>query len=1044
MKHADNDAPTVDTTGAGIAPDGSAKLAQDGVSADSLFVPEPPRGLAIGAQRLRVLGALFGRNATPETLGRYVLLGTLGKGGMGTVLRAFDRELDRQVALKVLHEDPGEQPTMRLRREAQALAKLSHPNVVQVYEVGEAQGQTFVVMELVKGQTLADWMRQEPRPHWRACVEVYLQAGAGLVAAHEYGLVHRDFKPGNAIIDDKGRVRVLDFGLARYADENPSEDLSRSSTEYADTASRTHAALEASLTATGSVLGTPAYMPPEQMRGKEADARSDQFSFCVSLWEALYGQRPFDGSSMAALMLSIRNGPIRPSSSGGRIPAPLHTLLLRGLAPDPQERWPSMEALLEQLRRRVAPQRRWVVLAGTVGLLAVGGGLGSTRALEWLHRCTGARAQLEGVWDEARTQQVEHAILGTGLSYAPETWERVKPRLDAYATAWAAEHTDACEATRSRGEQSEEAMGLRMACLHQRRVYLRATVGELEQADATVVENAVQAVANLPGLSRCQDLEALRAEVPPPEDPAVAEQVAALDEVLAEAKAKQEAGKYEQGLRLADEVVNEGAALDYEPLMARAWLRQGDLRTEVGDHAEAVEVYRTAYRASLAHTMLTEAAEASTQMMLVLSYSLSRHEDARSWARDAEPLSRAAGSETVRAGYLNQRGVMATSQGEYAVARDLHEQALAIRRKALGPKHPSVAASLNNLGNVADSQGEDQDARDFHERALAIRRETLGPKHPHVAHSLNNLGNLAHSQGEFEDARDFHERALAIRREALGPKHHRVANSLNNLGVVAHSQGAYDNARDFHQQALAIRREALGPKHPHVAHSLNNLGNVARAQGKYGDARDFHEHALAIRRETLGPKHPDVADSLNNLGTAAKAQGEHESARDYYSRALAILEAALSPQHPDVGVTLNNLGGVTYSQGAYDDARDFHERALAIWHKTFGPEHPNVAYSLNNLGGVAYSQGDYDKARDFSRASPRHLAQGVGPGAPQCRVLARKPRRRGAGRRQVRTSPRLSPASPGRQERGVGPRAPRSRALADQPRRDAPAAGRAR
>ncbi|MEM9463349.1 MAG: serine/threonine-protein kinase, partial [Myxococcota bacterium] len=211
-----------------------------------------------------------------RTLGRYLLLGELGSGGMGTVLKAYDESLDRVVAIKLLHSEAAERYTERLRREAQALAKLSHPNVVQVYEVGQHDGQWFIAMELVSGKTLRQW-QQTPRG-WRECVETYLQVGAGLIAAHRAGLVHRDFKPDNCIVDRVGRPRVLDFGLVG-GDAEPVLDVTSEEIEVIGLGG---GALESSLTESGAVLGTPAYMPPEQMRGEGADARSDQFSFCVS------------------------------------------------------------------------------------------------------------------------------------------------------------------------------------------------------------------------------------------------------------------------------------------------------------------------------------------------------------------------------------------------------------------------------------------------------------------------------------------------------------------------------------------------------------------------------------------------------------------------------------------------------------------------------------------------------------------------------------------------------------------------------------------
>lgn len=454
---------------------------------------------------VRVYEELFGRTTNPRHRKRYSVLGKLGEGGMGVVVRAYDSELDRQVALKVLHSELGDRYTQRLRREAQAMAKLSHPNVVQVYEVGEIEGRTFVALELVKGQTLDKWTRQRPGPSWRECVSVFLQLGAGLAAAHERGLVHRDFKPANAILDEKGRARVLDFGLARRFEGIDEPSSVKTCKIEAGTSE-----LDAMLTRSGTVLGTPAYMPPEQMDGHEADARSDQFSFCVSLYEAVYGERPFAGRTLEALMVSIAGGAVRPGPKGNKVPGPLRAVLLRGLAVDPAQRWPSMEALLGELRKLVAPRtRRGLVLGLTVGLLGMGAALGVPHYLEMQARCSGAGVQLDGVWDEERRQEVEYVILSTELSYAADTWERIELRLDEYAEAWMRKHTEVCEATRVHGEQTEEAMELRMRCLHERKIALDAAVTVLADADATVVEKAVQLVEALPSMDRCDDIEQL-------------------------------------------------------------------------------------------------------------------------------------------------------------------------------------------------------------------------------------------------------------------------------------------------------------------------------------------------------------------------------------------------------------------------------------------------------------------------------------------------------------------------------------------------------
>ena len=324
-----------------------------------------------------------------SAMGRYVVVDTLGTGAMGTVMRAFDRQLDRPVALKVLHPETDACHTTRLRREAQALAKLSHPNVVQVYEIGEAEGCVFVAMELVKGQTLGEWMSQEPRPDWRACLQMVAQLGDGLAAAHECGLVHRDFKPSNAIIDDKGRPRILDFGLARRADDDEL-DVSPACSLIEQMRSQELEAvpLAMSLTDTGSVMGTPAYMPPEQLNGAGVDPRSDQFSFCVALYEALYGERPFRGRTLGELTASVIASEFQPAPPDSTVPAAVREAVLRGLAVDPEQRWPSMEALLIRLRELLAaeqrrPRSRLANLASVIGLRDGGVDVGS-RALPWL------------------------------------------------------------------------------------------------------------------------------------------------------------------------------------------------------------------------------------------------------------------------------------------------------------------------------------------------------------------------------------------------------------------------------------------------------------------------------------------------------------------------------------------------------------------------------------------------------------------------------------------------------------------------------------
>ncbi|MEM9459372.1 MAG: tetratricopeptide repeat protein [Myxococcota bacterium] len=864
-----------------------------------------------------------------RTLGRYLLFGELGSGGMGMVLKAYDESLDRAVAIKLLHSEAAERHTERLRREAQALAKLSHPNVVQVYEVGQQGEQWFIAMELVRGQTLREW-QQTPRG-WRECVEIYLQAGAGLVAAHRAGLVHRDFKPDNCIVDKAGRPRVLDFGLvggdAELALDVTSEEI--------EAIGLGGGALELSLTESGTVLGTPAYMPPEQMRGEGADARSDQFSFCVSLYEAIYGERPFEGVTMPRLLEAVSLGAVRSAPKGASVPGSLRQILLRGLAAEPMRRWPSMDELLTELRRLVAPRRwRWLALSASmvVGLGLIG--VGQAYQADMGQRCTGARDQMDGIWDDARRQEVEAAILGTKVSYAPDTWQRVEQRFDAYTNAWMDKHTKVCEATSVRGEQSDLAMDLRMRCLHKRRSSLRASVDVLADADAEVVENAVTLVAGLPILTRCDDLRWLEQQaqrMPLPEDPDVATEVEVLRERLADIAAMHEAGRYAEALEKVESVLQRGEALGYTPLLAEAQYRRGVLRDANGQYAEAERDLRQAHSRAVEHHHDAVALHTAQSLTYLVGYQLARHTEGQQWGQAvALPLAHRSGEPVEVATSLANLGVVFASQGDYENAWVHQEHDLAIKERALGPDHPNVATSLTNLGNMFVYQGDYENARIHHQRALAVQENALGVSHPYVATSLSNLGLVFFRQGDMANARVYHQRALAINEKAFGPNHPSVALSLNALGFFLNHQGDVESAKAYLQRALVIQEKALGPNHPDVAASLSNLGNVFTSQGDYENAQEHHERALAIKEKALGLEHPYVAKSLSNLGSVHLRRGDYEEAKRYCERALAIWENALGSEHPDVALSLVGLAMVALKMGDSETARENGERAVSI------------------------------------------------------------------------------------------------------------------
>ncbi len=334
---------------------------------DAVSIPIVGRGLETRERRSAVAAALFGiEPREPLRIGRYTIVRPLGKGGMGVVYLAYDGELDRRVAIKLLQASSrSSKSAARLQREAMAMARLQHPNVVTVYETGEHEGQLFVAMEYIRGADMRGWLQAKARS-WRDVLELFLQAGEGLAAAHRAGIVHRDFKPDNVLVGEDGRVRVADFGLAHVA-------VSTESDEPASDSQVRAAIADGPLTRTGAIMGTPAYMAPEQFRGVRMDERTDQFSYCVALWEALYGERPFSGQTARALGQAVLWSELSEAPSDSTVPTWLRAAVTRGLAVDSAERWSSMAELLEVLRNdpeeRRARRRRVLALSSTVLVL---------------------------------------------------------------------------------------------------------------------------------------------------------------------------------------------------------------------------------------------------------------------------------------------------------------------------------------------------------------------------------------------------------------------------------------------------------------------------------------------------------------------------------------------------------------------------------------------------------------------------------------------------------------------------------------------------
>jgi tetratricopeptide (TPR) repeat protein/predicted Ser/Thr protein kinase len=795
-------------------------------------------------------------------LGHHLLLDRIGEGGMGVVYAAYDVKLDRKVAIKLLRSRGNVQAQRRMLREAQAMARISHPNVVQVYEIGEHDQQTFIVMEFVDGVTLKTWLGQGPRSR-RERLATFIAAGHGLAAAHEQGLVHRDFKPDNVMIRRDGRVLVMDFGLVRGQDEQAG-----SIREPPESSFERARALEHTLTQANAIMGTPNYMAPEQFGARETDARTDQFSFCVALWEALFEQRPFAGVSFAERSRAVSEGRlVEPERSD--VPIWLRRVLERGLAVAPEQRWPSMSELLAALARDPTRRRRSRMLAA--GLIAVIG-LGVSAAIAWpaqqrraaIAECERAGQVIETDWNEAVESSLASAFAASEARFASSVWTHTRPWIDDYARSWASLRTQTCleaKLERTRDQASHDSI---VECLDARRATFTGLLAAWEQPDNRTVLAATQAAANLMPLSTCTS-ELLAERARPPE--ALASAVADLRAQIERVEALQLAGDYDDGLAQALEIRARADELSWRPLQAQAWLVLGTLQSSLGKYDEARASHEQAFFHAAAGGDDTTMLLAATQLTYVVGYHLAQHEQGRMWGTLGEMLIERLGlaGSLREATVLGSLAGVSTIRGEYDDALKRFRRALKIKQAILGDNHPSVANTINSIGVVLFSQPEGDDGLEHFRRSLSIEQATLGPEHPGVADSLNNLAAALQLLERYDEALEYHRLALALREAALGPDHPDVAASLANIGELLGARGQHEQALQLQLRALAIFEAALGPDHPDVAATLLGIADLAIAQGQYASAAEHLRGALAILEAALGPEHPEVAEARKKL-----------------------------------------------------------------------------------------------------------------------------------------------------------------------------------
>ena len=732
-------------------------------------------------------------------------------------------------------------------------------------------------------------------------------------------------------------------------------------------------------------------MAPEQLSSGVADARSDQFAFCVSLYEALYGRRPFLGDTAEALAKAMREEVQPATPTRGRVPAWLSRVLSRGLQRDPNARFETLAPIIAAIdphRRRQSRRRRWLVGGGLVALGAVALAARVTaqppETTEAAADPCPRQALPDDVWGDARrdamSARVREAI---EADYATDLATALATQLDAYAGAWTDAHQTACADTYVRRTQSEAQFDLRMRCLERRSAKLDALVDRLVAADAKLAGKAPQLVAELPPLSECADEERLASAFARPDDPATAAVVASVEEILDRVEADVWAGAFEDasaGLHQADETLGE---VDWPVVEAQAAFLRGKLFKADGkpDDAERALLDATAAGESVSADRLVARA-----WILLVTYTATESTDTKTsafYGERATAAVRRIGSPPEIASLLHQAlANQRIAKGEFdAAIEQLHTARTAAQDDAVHPR--TTASIVTDLGRAHFYRGEYDAAAEQFGEALKVWANLYGPGHPHVASVISNLGSAELLAGRRADARKHLLAAYEAQVKIYGDRHAKLKNTLNALASIDYVEGQFEDALPRYEALLEIVQSAKGPDSVDLVEPLSNIGRCLAQMGRVDEALIPAQRGVDIARKALGEDHPRFADALAGLGNAQNAAGRSEAALRSHLRALEIRETALgsdSVKAAESGVT---VGDLYRTLGRRAEARMAIERWLPILEEKLGPTHPHSCHPKVTLGWLELDAGRTKKAAKLFRAAD----EGLTDDTPAARVL---------------------------------------------------------
>ncbi len=859
----------------------------------------------------------LGRIDTPDTpvvgsvVGRYQVLEEVGRGTFGIVFAAHDPELDRRVALKLLHRHTATDEE-RIVAEARAMAQVSSPHVLSVHDIIRVNHRTFVAMELVDGSTLATWLAAEPRPH-RHIVDAFVQAGRGLAAAHEAGIIHRDFKPDNVLVRSDDRVAVTDFGLAGSFSPTPAVGL----------------------------VGTPMYMAPEAIRCEPIDARADVFSFCVALYEGIYREHPFPARDIAELLEKIERVAQPPSSAA--VPRNVREIVLRGLRFDRDER-PQMAEVLRELER--APRRTRVALVG-FGVASIAAALIARAALfddDRRPTCEArAGASLIATWGDPQRAAVRAGFQRSTHPLARATIDRVERLLDAYGASWKVGSEDACRAREQR-RQSTDLLERRDECVDRRRERWSLLVDRLSQPDDAAVINATTAAYALPSVESCAD-ERWLAKGPAPLADARSRTAR---NTLAQAQVLSDLGDSTAGLALIATPLAVALESGDRGLEAEARLIQGDLQRAIDPRGAEKPLHAAAMAASSSGREDLEAA-AKVLMVQTLAHSQLRLAEVALAADYAAALVMRLELPTLLADYTYARALAEWTIGGAERSLPLDVANLANQLLVHGTEHPKIAEAENCIAVSLVELEAVEASLPLARSALERRRRLQGDGHPETLNAMGNLAFALAQLGRFEEALPMQEAVAEGRARTLGADYFLLDETYVRLARLYQWElDRSDDALRVIRRACAIDDATFGQNGPEGVASRTHLARILIERGERSEAEIVSAKALAIAESNLPDTHLVARMALAARGYVLERTGRCSEATPLFDRLeVAARTMASGADERVLGLTAHARCDLAARRPELAEQRL--RTAVAIRERTRGSTSPMLADVLVEL-----------------------------------------------------------------------------------------------